>query len=1121
MDAPSPDPRLRRLLADAAAASPYPGLRPFRPDEQRFFKGRRAQIEQITARLTSEKCVVVHGGSGSGKSSLVQAGVIPALRLQSIPDRGDFWRAAICTPGQAPVGNLVAALDGLLMPEAEEGRAERIRAVLASDGLGGFLPAFRHEIPVEAGVSRAVLDKVNLLVLIDQFEELFREENHDHPEAAWLAGLVVDAWRDRARHEGLYIILTTRSEDLHRCAEFIDLPNVINAAGYLTRRLEERELREAIVAPVRPLLIRARLLDGKSSSAEADVRPFDVKVVTRLLDAVEEIAADPDHLPLLQHLLATLWRTALRRWCSRGVAGEARIELDDLAHAIGLASWDEADSARRAWEARQVGRGGDKLAGRGWLLRRGLEDVAERLFCDLSLKEQRIARAAFCLMGEVDDRGVVKRRWTSLGKIVRATGSQGQWRRAARVLVRFMRPDPFIRAGRRTGQAAGRDLDVSHESLMRNWERLGGWLRRDRKDGAILLKVQQAYLARSERLAGAFLAARSPWWLGWLRPLRDTQFAEARKLPDRGYTDAWAERYQRRASPPLEALTAFVRGSRARQRQNPYLGVAGSLAAIALVSSILHSSTSGRFTELEARAFNAYALAVANDEGSLAAAPSQRQLHALFELDLAHRALETMREPWLAAVAYPGRETDRHRSAVPKRLAKQLVDANTRKVLASGLWPVAREVPRRPGEPAPAACGGLGDTITDELGGRYELASRPVRLPAIGPRDAVAALVRSRSRGEAFVALFAAGGDRCALRRLFALDVARHATGGLGEQLEAMARPPELRATSDLSLVIERDPPALPAAGDRVLRLDWTVACEHPASAEPCGGPAWVVSVAEVGWFPGQRFEATDLPDFDVAAVDATGSRRLLALMPVDRPVMLTAGRAPARDLAFNAGVGLSVRRDGSLLAVHRGAECVIAPSQPGFLLTGWSAARVAAGRTLVAYVVSASSPNGDEPYALYNHWLRVVELDDALSCDAATAPLTTHPMVKLDRFEAPDVTGLAFGEAGTTLEGFLVIDHQRAGVRTELPWDPDLLRRKLRTTLAAVCGSGVAADEKTFSSPTYRLLKGPSGSVVRELEGAGAACAASPAEDPRPTGSAVAVGLATTRGAGDSGIKP
>ncbi|HEX6010884.1 MAG TPA: hypothetical protein VFY87_03575 [Geminicoccaceae bacterium] len=282
---------------------------------------------------------------------------------------------------------------------------ERIRDELAGgDGLGCFLPAFRQEIPLEEGVSRAVLDKANLLVLVDQFEELFREENHGNPEVAWLAGLVVDAWRNRERYKGLYLVLTMRSDDLHRCAEFIELPNMINAAGYLIRRRDEKELREAIVAPVRPLLIRTRLLASGGPTDEADLRPFDVEVVTRLLDAAEDIAADPDHLPLLQHLLAVLWRTALRRWHSEGMGpgGEPRVELGDLARALGLGSWHEAEAARQAWESRQLDRGRDRLAGRGWLLRRGLENVAEALYRGLTAPDQRIARAAFCLMGVVD-----------------------------------------------------------------------------------------------------------------------------------------------------------------------------------------------------------------------------------------------------------------------------------------------------------------------------------------------------------------------------------------------------------------------------------------------------------------------------------------------------------------------------------------------------------------------------------------------------------------------------------------------------------------------------------------------------------------------------------------------
>jgi hypothetical protein len=718
MDSLPDDARLRKLLADVAATPPYPGLRPFRPDEQRFFKGRKAQIEEVTARLTTEKCVVVHGGSGSGKSSLVRAGVIPALRLQSIPDRGDFWRAAICTPGQSPVGNLAAALDAVLSPAPTGGdRVGRVRDVLAGgDGLGGFMPAFRGEIPLEEGVSRTVLDKANLLVLVDQFEELFREENHGNPEAAWLAGLVVDAWRNRERYEGLYLVLTMRSEDLHRCAEFIELPNMINAAGYLTRRLEEKELREAIVAPVRPLLIRARLLASGGATGEADLRPFDVEVVTRLLDAAEEIAADPDHLPLLQHLLAVLWRTALRRWQDDGIGPNAEpgVEVRDLARAIGLESWEEAETARRTWETRQVDRGRDRLAGRGWLLRRGLENVAEALYRGLAAPDQRIARTSFCLMGVVDDRGSFKRRWTTLREIREVAAAPGLTL-ADPALKSFMAPDPFIRAEAEAKPEVERSLDVSHESLMRNWESLGDWLRRDREDGEAMLDVRRAYVEQGDRWPASWLAANAPKVLGWVSPLRGHRLARARELPDRGYSPAWTERFKASeedrpavtepgdgptgAEPPFGALMAYVRGSKMRHTYRTQtrvllcaLGVCIVLAGLGAYALAVNWREAGKFSKLEARAFNAYSLADANDLPRYAGLPYERQIHGVHELALVHQALMTMKEPdsLTGRLLYRGRQMARERMAVSSRLADQLADRTSRGVLAAALWPVAR-----------------------------------------------------------------------------------------------------------------------------------------------------------------------------------------------------------------------------------------------------------------------------------------------------------------------------------------------------------------------------------------------------------------------------------------------
>jgi len=85
--------------AYSAPDQPYPGLRPFRENEQRLFFGRDRQIKEILQRLERSSFAVVIGGSGSGKSSIVNAGVIPSLRKKQLRGRGDFWLTARFSPG--------------------------------------------------------------------------------------------------------------------------------------------------------------------------------------------------------------------------------------------------------------------------------------------------------------------------------------------------------------------------------------------------------------------------------------------------------------------------------------------------------------------------------------------------------------------------------------------------------------------------------------------------------------------------------------------------------------------------------------------------------------------------------------------------------------------------------------------------------------------------------------------------------------------------------------------------------------------------------------------------------------------------------------------------------------
>ena len=91
--------------------NPFPGLRPFRMEENEFFFGRDGQSDQVLTKLRTARFVAVVGTSGSGKSSLVNAGLLPALFSGHLPSAGSSWRVASFRPGSSPIANLAEALN--------------------------------------------------------------------------------------------------------------------------------------------------------------------------------------------------------------------------------------------------------------------------------------------------------------------------------------------------------------------------------------------------------------------------------------------------------------------------------------------------------------------------------------------------------------------------------------------------------------------------------------------------------------------------------------------------------------------------------------------------------------------------------------------------------------------------------------------------------------------------------------------------------------------------------------------------------------------------------------------------------------------------------------------------
>ena len=90
--------------------NPFPGLRPFLTDEYNLFFGREGQSDELLDRLRRTRFLAVVGTSGSGKSSLIRAGLLPALFGGLMAGTGSNWRVALFRPGNDPIGNLALAL---------------------------------------------------------------------------------------------------------------------------------------------------------------------------------------------------------------------------------------------------------------------------------------------------------------------------------------------------------------------------------------------------------------------------------------------------------------------------------------------------------------------------------------------------------------------------------------------------------------------------------------------------------------------------------------------------------------------------------------------------------------------------------------------------------------------------------------------------------------------------------------------------------------------------------------------------------------------------------------------------------------------------------------------------
>ena len=195
--------------------NPFPGLRPFEPEEDYLFFGRERDTDELLRQLRVKRFLAVVGTSGCGKSSLVRCGLIPSLESGLMSQSGSTWRIATMRPGGDPMGHLASALNAPDVLGVTTGDLASTNRVMLDAALR------RGTLGLVDSVREALLPKDdNVLILVDQFEELFRFR-HARPDAPDEAIAFVKRLLEATaqRDTPIYVVITMRSDFIGECME--------------------------------------------------------------------------------------------------------------------------------------------------------------------------------------------------------------------------------------------------------------------------------------------------------------------------------------------------------------------------------------------------------------------------------------------------------------------------------------------------------------------------------------------------------------------------------------------------------------------------------------------------------------------------------------------------------------------------------------------------------------------------------------------------------------------------------------------------------------------------------------------------------------------------------------
>src|SRR6266498_2050986 len=491
------------------SSNPFVGLRPFESDESLLFFGRQEQTLELLQRLHQHHFVAVVGSSGSGKSSLIRAGLIPSLKGGYLVDDRDRWMITIMKPGQSPLYNLADAILNQLKPGTEMSCVKDFLKKIKEEGSDAVLNVIQNLWKEK---------NTNFFLLVDQFEELFRfsmeqKEVAKKDDATDFVNIMLEL--SRQTDLPIYVVITMRSDFIGDCARFYGLPEAMNQSQYLVPRLNRVQFKSAIEGPV-------KLYGGKINAA----------LTSKLLN---DSGTVKDELPLLQHALMRIW--------------DHEINLDKNGE-LDLKDYESIGGIEKA-----------------------LCNHADEALKGMSDEELNLTKKIFQALTTIDENGRKIRRPVRLKELQEITGAGKEQLFA--IINRFIEDKRSFLVINKAGEEDDYVIDISHESLIRQWSTLSGWVDEETEASKNYLRLVESSNLYHDKKKDFLTGSELQLALQWCKEFKPVL--------------VWAQRYNKGFEESMQYLQEsekeweIIQRKKKAGKRNRQVSLLGSGAIIILV----------------------------------------------------------------------------------------------------------------------------------------------------------------------------------------------------------------------------------------------------------------------------------------------------------------------------------------------------------------------------------------------------------------------------------------------------------------------------------------------------------------------------------------------------------